>query len=148
MGGGKCELTWERSRNVQIMPVPQVIHMYKKVKLNLNCDVVFNIENSIEKCINRIQGWAFLKNVDSKDSVVYIHITLKRKIVKEIILPLKISERRDVAEAFNDSQYMNCGFSAYMPAEIIINQINMSKIELVVENGEKCGSVIIKQLLY
>lgn len=45
--GGKYELTWERSRDVQIMPIPKVRHMYKKIKLNLNCDVVFNIENDI-----------------------------------------------------------------------------------------------------
>lgn len=129
------------------MPIPKVRHMYKKIKLNLNCDVVFNIENDIENCMNRIQGWAFLKDVDSKDSAIYMCKTLKGKIVKEI-LPLKINERIDVAEAFNDYQYKNCGFSTYMPAEIIINQKNMSKIELVVENGNKRGSVIIKELLY
>lgn len=136
----KHEVTWERSRNIQFSPVAKkVIRIRKRYKTN--CDMIFNIENDISCCMNKIQGWAFLQNVDSKESMIYIRFTEKYKIVKEMVLPLKITERTDVAEAYKEEKYKYCGFFTYMPAEVILNHKKYENIELIVQNGNKCGRV-------
>lgn len=140
------EYTWERNRQANICPVElyEVRNRKKIEKVELRDDILVNVENDITKCFNKIEGWIFWKEKDSRNSELYVYCRGKiRGKAKNWVIPIKLKERLDVAEYFQDNKYIQSGFDAYMPAEIIANWSRISSVELIIKNDIEVGKTSI-----
>lgn len=146
-GGGGKEVSWERKRNGMFLPTLDLYGKYiSKLKLrNIKWSetIVFNIENKMSASFNKIKGWAFLKEKDSKESDIYVCFYFKQKKLGERILPLNTNVREDVENVFNDKRYLYCGFESYMPRFVIENKSNIIKVELIIKNNNLWGRTVI-----
>lgn len=140
-------VTWERQRLPYFSPIldlyegKEVEEKFSNIIAEKN--IVFYIENDIKRSFNKIKGWAFMEGRKSKESKVYLRFFFGRKDWGVHVLPLLIKEREDVAEAFKNSQYANCGFDSYMPGKIIDNQEDIEKVELLISNQGNWGIEVI-----
>ena len=113
-------------------------------RISETVSITLNIENNIKNCFNKIEGWAFWKNKDSKNSKIYLRFKFKRNSrLREIVVPLNAIERPDVAKAFENEAYRYSGFYSYMPARVIKNKEYIETAELIICNSDMWGSTII-----
>ena len=149
----KKDLTWERQRDIDLVPLQQPyvryrkrinLFFYKFLNISKEENIVFHIENNIENCFNKIQGWAFWMGRDSCNSQIYIRCMFhKHRNIKEIVVPLVSLKSYDVVNAFNEESYRYCRFCSYMPSVIINSQTYIKSVELLINNKTAWGKVII-----
>ena len=130
----KKEVTWERERKASIVPTEKPFALKKKIEIqqDSNKEIIFVIENKIDNCFNKIQGWAFLKNKLASESQIYIRVGFKKN--KALVIPLRSIPREDVADFFGDKRYLLCGFCQYMPAAIIQKWNIIEWLEILICN--------------
>lgn len=92
-----------------------------------------NIVAYMEDCCNNsmIKGWCFLKNVDSKNTNIYLEIVT---IENQCITFLANKERRDdVAAAYGEEKYSDTGFWFMIPDYLKSEDIQSCRI--ICKNG-------------
>ncbi len=140
-------VTWERQRLPYFSPMPD-LYERKEVEagfsnITAEVNIVFHIENDIKRSLNKIKGWAFMEERKSEESKVYLRFFFGRKALGVQVMPLIVKEREDVAEAFGNADYLNCGFDSYMPGEIIDHQKDIEKVELLIDNKGSWGIGVV-----
>mgnify|MGYP005765910143 CR=1 FL=1 len=123
----KKGVTWERKTPTED-EIAQEVQLQGKInKGNIHCFIEERLLN--ENYLKRLSGWAYLDNLDSAQSEIYIEI--KNKKYKKIY-KAKMNERPDIANNSNNKKHLNSGFSIIFPGNINKNQIE--DINVIIKN--------------
>ena len=138
----KSEITWDRRRKSSFNPLPvkEKVNLSKIYKNNER-KVIYNIETKCMKILNVLSGWACLENLDSEES--FGHLLVVDKAGKIEIYKICMMNSEDVASVTDNQLYRHCRFEMYMPACVIENFENISKVEILLVNGFSWGKITV-----
>lgn len=99
----------------------------RSLKMHSRFEVIPDRKNK-----KRLSGWAYLEDVDSRESRLYIDISDTAQ--KHVQIPVRGINRRDVAEAKGGNQYLLSGFSLDIPFEMLSG--GTLNVRVLIENKE------------
>ena len=108
-------MTWERTRRKNILPDADISsHQYTGGSIRYNLEKFdVNLQDRL------MEGWAYIEGMDNSEKEGWIDIIYQNgDEIKNFSIALYIFDRIDVADYFNNDDYLYSGFRGYVPIYI------------------------------